>query len=79
MSILHTSKLLKSWKINQNLDGIYIYLQRWWWWCSNYVSLPKGTLPETNIAPENRASQKERSIPTILFQGLTVSSREGNK
>ena len=26
------------------------------------------TLPETNIAPENRASQKETSIPTIHFQ-----------
>ena len=28
------------------------------------------TLPETNIAPENRPSQKETSIPTIRFQGL---------
>ena len=28
------------------------------------------TLPETNIAPENRVSQKESSIPTIHFQGL---------
>ena len=27
------------------------------------------TLPETNIAPENRPSQKETSIPTIHFQG----------
>ena len=27
------------------------------------------TLPETNIAPENRPSQTEISIPTILFQG----------
>ena len=26
------------------------------------------TLPETNIAPENRPSQKETSIPTIHFQ-----------
>ena len=26
------------------------------------------TLPETNIAPENRPSQKEMSIPTIHFQ-----------
>ena len=25
------------------------------------------TLPETNIAPENRPSQKESSIPTIHF------------
>ena len=28
------------------------------------------TLPETNIAPENRVSQKESSIPTIHFQGV---------
>ena len=28
------------------------------------------TLPETNIAPENRPSQKETSIPTIDFQML---------
>ena len=27
------------------------------------------TLPETNIAPENRSSQMETSIPTIHFQG----------
>ncbi len=34
------------------------------------------TLPETNIAPENRPSQKETSIQTINFQGRTVSFRE---
>ena len=28
------------------------------------------TLPETNVAPENRPSQKEISIPTIHFQVL---------
>ena len=28
------------------------------------------TLPETNIAPENRPSQKESSLPTIHFQVL---------
>ncbi len=28
------------------------------------------TLPETNIAPETRPSQKETSIPTIHFQVL---------
>ena len=27
-------------------------------------------LPETNIAPENRVSQKESSLPTTHFQGL---------
>ena len=36
------------------------------------------TLPETNIAPENRPSQKESSLPTIHFQGRTLSFREGN-
>ena len=36
------------------------------------------TLPETNIAPENSPSQKETNrIPTIHFQGQTVSFREG--
>ena len=29
-----------------------------------------GTLPKTNIAPENRPSQKETSVPTVNFQGL---------
>ncbi len=28
------------------------------------------TIPETNIAPENKPSQKETSIPTIHFQVL---------
>ena len=30
----------------------------------------RSTLPETNIAPENRPSQKEISISTIHFQVL---------
>ena len=29
-----------------------------------------GTLPKTRIAPENRSSQKESSLPTINFQVL---------
>ena len=33
-------------------------------------STKAATLPKTNIAPENRLSQKEISIPTIHFQGL---------
>ena len=37
-----------------------------------------GTLPETSIAPENRPSQKETSIPTIHFQGRAVSFRVGS-
>ncbi len=35
------------------------------------------TLPKTNIAPENRPSQKETSFPTIHFQVQAVSFREG--
>ena len=34
------------------------------------VNFPACTLPETNIAPENRPSQKETSVPTIIFQVL---------
>ena len=34
------------------------------------------TLPETNITPENRPSQKQTSIPTIHFQVRAVSFRE---
>ena len=37
----------------------------------------KITLPETNIAPENRPSHKETSIPTIHFQVRTVSFQGG--
>ena len=37
-----------------------------------------GTHLKFNIAPENIPSQKEISLPTILFQGLYVGSREGN-
>ena len=43
-------------------------------YCSRII---KFTLPETNIAPENRVSQKETSIPTIHSQGRYVSFREG--
>ena len=35
------------------------------------------TLPETNITPENKPSQKESSLATIHFQVRTVSFREG--
>ena len=35
------------------------------------------TLPKSNIAPENKSSQKESSIPTIHFQVRAVSFREG--
>ena len=43
-------------------------------WCIIQEQL---TLPETNIAPENRASQRETSIPTINFQVRAVSFSEG--
>ena len=33
-----------------------------------YIYICIYTFPETNIAPENRPSQKETSIPTIHFQ-----------
>ena len=38
-------------------------------WCSGrrLERDESATLPETNIAPENRPSQKETSIPTIHF------------
>ena len=36
----------------------------------NFPVAAGDTLPETNIAPENRVSQKESSIPTIHFQGI---------
>ncbi len=40
--------------------------------CNIYLEIqnPPNTLPETNIAPENRAPQYESSIPTIHFEGL---------
>ena len=47
-----------------------------WWKCGMTISII--TLTETNIAPENRASQKETSIPTIHFQVRAVSFREDN-
>ena len=38
---------------------------------SSFLALEERlTLPETDIAPENRASQKETSIPTIHLQVL---------
>ena len=34
------------------------------------VVMERGTLLKFNIAPENIPSQKESSLPTIIFQGL---------
>ena len=41
------------------------------------IEVSKITLPETDIAPENRPSQEETSIPTIQFQVRTVSFSKG--
>ena len=43
-------------------------------WKSHWI-----TIPETNIPPENRPSQKDTSLPTIHFQVRTVSFRECNQ
>ena len=43
----------------------------------NMAESQNNTLPETNMIPENRPSQKETSIPTIHFQVRTVSFGEG--
>ena len=44
-----------------------------WGGCDNW-----GTLPKTNIDPENMVSQKETRLPTPTFQGRTVGSGYGN-
>ena len=45
--------------------------------CTVYCYLGGCTLPKTNIAPENRPSQKESSIPTIHFRVQAVRFRDG--
>ena len=40
--------------------------------CVFFLKGPKTTLPETTIAPVNRPSQNETSLPTIHFQGLCL-------
>ena len=37
-------------------------------WPFAFMKYQVDTLPEINIAPENRQSQKETSLPTIHFQ-----------
>ena len=46
-------------------------------WRAKMIDSPTVTLPETNIAPENRPSQKETSIPAMHFRVrlLLVSGR----
>ena len=41
------------------------------------IGFQVSTLPETNIATENRPSHKESSFPSIHFHGRDVSFREG--
>ena len=40
--------------------------------CPLYTGFTGVTVPETNIAPANRPSQKETNLPTIHFQVLWV-------
>ena len=47
-------------------------------WLSHPLSHFLDTLPETNIAPENRPLEKEILIGNHHFQGRTVSFREGS-
>ena len=42
-----------------------------------YIFLHIYTLPKFNIAPEKLPSQKESSLPTIIFQGQAVKLRGG--
>ena len=44
---------------------------------AGFLSFTVYTLPETKISPESRLSPKEIHLPTIDFQGWTVSFRKG--
>ena len=57
--------------------GYLDLLKRWW---ENIREILQFTLPETNIAPENRPSQKEtrKYSNHPLLGALAVSFREGN-
>ena len=46
--------------------------QPWGLLVSEFSSFRRSALPKTNIAPENRPSQKNNSIPTIHFQVLLL-------
>ncbi len=50
---------------------LFVWTSRWW-----VDELKTNYPPWNNIAPENRPSQKGSSLPTIHFQGRTVSFRE---
>ncbi len=58
VALEHVSPLLQI--MGRVFLGIYVQFRR----------VEHDTLPETNIAPEDRPPQKESSLPTINFQGL---------
>ena len=75
--------LRKSWR-PQFFNPMGRFVVVWvfpWSCCKNLYKCPNkgvaGTLKLTAKAPENWPSQKETNIPTIHFQGRTVSFREG--
>ena len=68
------------------MEGRHVFFfSRLWIWISrvnpsaslltalNAGAIWRYTLPETNIAPESRPSQRETHLPTIIFQGRTVN------
>ena len=57
-------KIYGPWKINHRYPNMAIFKR------SHHFK--NHTLPETNVAPENRPSQKETDSPTIHFQGLLL-------
>ena len=66
-----TASEVMKWLRHNRLFKILVFPR----FCQEVLSLPT-TLPETNIAPENRLSPKETNIPPIHFQGRTVSFME---
>ncbi len=75
--VIHLSTLCFSWSsVEYETSHLFFFLKTYGNSnrCRKYV---EHTLPETNIAPEIGPSQKEIHLPTIHFQGQTVSFREG--
>ena len=60
-----TSKKSSKPTIHQILDPHDLLKKTWkssYFQCDDIVAVEQNTLPETNIAPENRPSQKERTV-----------------
>ena len=57
----------ENWRRNSAIGGGAIFSKTYF---EYHQKLGKHTLPETNIAPENRPSQKEIHLPTVHFQVL---------